>query len=302
MNSMFSKIWIVGAGAIGSVLAAVLRMEDRLECFLVGQSPQAQAVKKKGMTFQNGKETVEGISVPVVHPREVPYLTEQDLVLLTQKTHVLNETALWLKRRGALRSGIIALQNGIGAEQLLTERLGRPVDRGLAFFGANSPEPGRVVYYPGRIRLRRSNVTEAFLTVMAGSRLTCEISEDFKKTEWRKLAINCIANPLAGILQIGNRRIIDPVLDPVKREILDEILQVARLEGVELNLSPADINRILYQDNIPSLQIDLVRNLKTEIDFLNGAVVRLGEKHGVATPANQLLVSMVKFLEKKSNT
>jgi len=298
MNPTFTKVWIVGAGAIGSVIAAVLGMEDRIEFCLVGQSPQARAVAKKGLTFQSGAETVEGISVRVRHPREVPALTEQDLVLLTGKTPDLEKTVLWLKERCAFRTGIIALQNGIGAEQILVEKLERPVDRGFAFFGANSVEPGKIRYFSGRIQLRPSAVTEAFSRVMAGSRLPCEISADFKKTEWQKMAINCIANPLAGILQIGNRGIIDPALNPAKEEILNEVRQVARAEGVELETSPAEINRILAQDNVPSLRIDLERNLRTEIDFLNGAVVRLGEKHGIATPANSLLVSMVKYLEK----
>lgn len=299
MKPALRKVWIIGAGAIGSVIAAILKMEDRIESCLVGQSPQAQAVEKKGLTFQSGEETVAGIPVEVKHPRQVPALMEQDLVLLTQKTHVLERTAPWLKERCSFRTGIIALQNGIGPEQIIEEKLGRSVDRGLAFFGANSPEPGKVCYFPGRIQLRRSGVTEAFSTVMNGSRLPCEISEDFKKTEWRKLAINCIANPMAGILRINNRRIIDPVLDPAKHEILNEVRQVARAEGVELKMTPADINRILNQDNVPSLRTDLERNLRTEIDFLNGTVIRLGKKNGIETPVNTLLVSLVKFLEKK---
>jgi 2-dehydropantoate 2-reductase len=57
------------------------------------------------------------------------------------------------------------------------------------------------------------------------------------------------------------------------------------------------MNRYLGRDNVPSLKADLDRGMPTEIEVLNGAVIRLGKRHGISTPINRLLVSMVKFLE-----
>jgi 2-dehydropantoate 2-reductase len=194
-------------------------------------------------------------------------------------------------------TGIIALQNGMGVEELIEKTLGRTVDRGLTFFGANSHRPGEVRYYPGKIRLRPSAVTQAFAKLMEENPVACKLSSDFRTTEWMKLAINCIANPLAGILGINNRDITQAVLDPVKEAILKEVCEVASAEGITINITAQDINRYLDMDNTPSLQADLARNHPTEIDFLNGAVLRLAAKHGIVVPANSLVVSLVKFLE-----
>jgi 2-dehydropantoate 2-reductase len=140
---------------------------------------------------------------------------------------------------------------------------------------------------------------EAFTALMEGSRIPCELSADFKKTEWVKLAINCVANPLAGILSTNNRQITHQILDPVKEAILTEVRGVALAEGVAIEITVQDINRYLDQDKTPSLRTDLERNLPTEVDVLNGTIVRLGKKHGVPTPANSLLLSLVRFLESR---
>lgn len=282
---------------MGSVLAAVLHMHGKTKTYLLGESPHAQAIKEQGLSFQIDSGPSTSVKIATLSSNEIPSLTDQDLVLLAQKVRSLKVTATWLGSRCTRKTGIITLQNGIGPEQILVETLGRPVDRGLIFFGANSSAPGEVRYFPGRIRLRRSAVTEAFASLMEGSQIPCEVSNDFERTEWMKLAINCIANPLAGILGVNNRRITHQKLDPVKEAILTEVREVAFAEGISIELTVQDINRYLNQDNTPSLRTDLGRKLPTEVDVLNGTVVRLGQQHGIATPTNSLLLSLVRFLE-----
>lgn len=298
MESVFEKCWIIGAGAIGSVLAAAMHQQGKIDTCLVGQSPHARAIQENGLVFKIHNESTYQIKIPSITPQEVPFLNERHLVLLTQKVPALVDTAAWLRSRCQNETGIIALQNGIGVEQLIDKTLGRTVDRGLTFFGANSHRPGEVQYYPGKIRLRPSAVTQAFAKLMEDGSVPCKLSTDFKTTEWMKLAINCIANPLAGILGINNRRITQAVLDPAKAAILKEVCEVALAEGVRIHITTQDINRYLDMDNTPSLQADLERNFPTEIDFLNGAVVHLAKKHGILTPANSVVVSLVKFLER----
>jgi 2-dehydropantoate 2-reductase len=182
------------------------------------------------------------------------------------------------------------------------KHLGRSVDRGLVLFGANTPQPGRVRYYPGWIRLKRSPVAEAFANLLTGTDLRCELVDDFRRAEWAKLAINCLANPLAGLLGATNAEIAGPALDPAKAAILNEVHAVASAEGVELRLTVEKYNRYCggaTAGNIPSLWSDLARGEATEIDFINGAVVRLGRQHGVPTPVNDLVVGLIKALEKR---
>jgi 2-dehydropantoate 2-reductase len=133
--------------------------------------------------------------------------------------------------------------------------------------------------------------------VLEGSAIECRLAENFKEKEWFKLAINCIANPFAGILNAGNRQIAKDTLNPAKELVLSEVRQVAQAEGVTIDVTVKDMNRYLDHDNVPSLNTDLKRGMKTEIDVINGAVIRLGKRHAIPTPANRFLVSMVKFLE-----
>jgi 2-dehydropantoate 2-reductase len=274
-------------------------MHGKTETYLLGESPHAKVIKEQGLSFQIDSGPSTSVKIAALSSNEIHSLKDQDLVLLAQKLRSLKVTATCLRSRCTDKTGIITLQNGIGPEQVLVETLGRPVDRGLIFFGANSPAPGEVRYFPGRIRLRRSPVTEGFALLMEGTRIPCEVSNDFAETEWMKLAINCVANPLAGILGANNRQLTHQILNPIKEAILTEIRKVALAEGVAMEMKVKDINKYLNQDNTPSLRTDLERKAVTEVDVLNGAVVRLGEKHGISTPANSLLLSLIKFLESR---
>ena len=299
--SEYRRCWIIGAGAIGSAVAGALRMGGRIQICLVGSSPHALKVKESGLDYRINDGGRLRLTIPVMCLEDVPPLDRRDLVLLTQKLPAIAAQA------GALRSflhpetGIIALQNGWGVEPYIENLLGRRIDRGLAFFGANSFQPGTLIVHPGRIRLKSSKVTRAFPPLLDPGVIECEISEDFRLMEWRKLVINCVANPLSGILAVGNRRVIQPQLNPVKEQIIAEALAVAEAEGVSLDITVERMNRWLDSDNTPSMLADLKRGHATEIDFINGAVIRMAEKHGIPVPTHRALLSMIRFLERKKS-
>ena len=147
MESVFEKCWIIGAGAIGSVLAAAMHQQGKIDTCLVGQSPHARAIHENGLVFKIHNESTCQIKITSITPQQVPFLNERHLVLLTQKVPALVDTAAWLRSRCQNETGIIALQNGIGVEQLIDKTLGRTVDRGLTFFGANSQYSGEWIGY-----------------------------------------------------------------------------------------------------------------------------------------------------------
>ena len=173
------------------------------------------------------------------------------------------------------------------------------MERGLFFMGARSPEPGRVRMFPRVIALAPSGPGRALAGWLEGSGIKCDLPDDFQARAWFKLAVNCVANPLAGILDSGNRHLIKPSLDPVKDAILNEVRAVARAEGVVLDLDAVKWNGMVEPNNTPSLHIDLQRGVPTEIDYLNGAVVRFAQKHGLTTPVNRFWWTWCIFLETK---
>lgn len=293
----YERCWIIGAGAVGSVLAAILHQSQKIETSIVGRSVHAKEIRKNGLHLQVLDNKPLNVPIKAISPDQVPPLKKRDIVLMAVKVPALDSTLRWLRPKCGPEVGIIALQNGIGPEQIITRGLKRPVDRGLVFFGANSTSPGKVRYFPGSIHFRPSAITETFCNLLERSAIKCRLAENFKEMEWFKLAINCIANPFAGILNAGNRQIAEDTLNPAKELVLYEVRQVAQAEGVTIDVTVKDMNRYLDHDNVPSLNTDLKRGMKTEIDFINGAVIRLGKLHAIPTPANRFLVSMVKFLE-----
>ena len=293
----YERCWIIGAGAVGSVLAAILHQSQKIETYIVGRSVHAKEVRKNGLIFQILGHRPLRVPIKAISPDQVPPLKKKDIVLMTVKIPALDRTFHWLRSKCGPEVGIIAFQNGIGPEEIIARALKRPVDRGLVFFGANSTSPGKVRYFPGSIHFRPSAITETLCNLLEGSAIKCRLAKNFKEKEWFKLTINCIANPFAGILNAGNRQIAKDILNPAKELVLSEVRQVAQAEGVTIDVTVKDINRYLGHDNVPSLNTDLKRGMPTEIDVINGAVIRLGNLHTIPTPANRFLVSMVKFLE-----
>jgi 2-dehydropantoate 2-reductase len=231
-----------------------------------------------------------------VSPQEVPALGGEDLVILIGKLPDFPAVAAWLSPKLGKDTGVIGLHNGLGLDEYLAPLLGRPLDRGLVFFGGFCRQPGQVSYYRGGLRLRPALAARALSELLSGMPVKCELVENFRQAEWDKLAINCLANPLAGLLGVGNDTLVLPGLDPVKDALLSEVKAVAAAEGVELGLTAADFNRLVRTDNVPSLRADILRGRPTEIDFLNGAIVRLGRRYKVPTPVNEVVVNLIKFL------
>ncbi|MCF8034357.1 MAG: 2-dehydropantoate 2-reductase [Desulfarculaceae bacterium] len=290
-------VWVVGAGAMGSVLAALLHKSGKVQTHLVGASPHWQKVGREGLAFETSGQGVEQLPVPARAWEDIPRLGPTDLVLLTGKATDLPKVA---ERLGPLlgeEAAIFAVQNGLGVRELAERLLKRPVEAGVAFFGAHSAGPGQVTFFgPGRVVLTAGEGGQALSGLLPAEAVRFEMVEDYRRAEWSKLAVNCLANPLAGILNLTSKELTQAALDPAKEALLAEVKAVAMAEGVELEITVAKFNSLLKSSNIPSLRTDVERGRPTEIDFLNGAIVELAAKHGIPAPANQLVTSLIKTM------
>jgi 2-dehydropantoate 2-reductase len=297
----FERGWVVGAGAVGSVLAALLERSGRIRVGLVGSSAHWSAVRDGGLFIETGLPSPTRVALATHAPEAVPVLDARDLVLLTGKLTRLESLAGRMRDRFARAGGVIALQNGIAIDEWAQSLLGRPVDRGLVHFGAHIPAAGRVRYFPGGLRLRPAPAAAALAALLSESGLWCELTDDFRAAEWRKLALNCLANPLAALLGVANAQVGRPELDGIKRALLDEARAVAAGEGVRLDFTVEDFNRTITGatgGNVPSMAMDIARGAPTEIDYINGAVVQRGQAHGIPTPMNAAIVELVAFLSR----
>lgn len=300
--SQIKSVWVVGAGALGSALAGLLHQKKTAEAYLVGASPHWQKVRDEGLLFEQPGLADQLLRIKTCALRDIPDLGPGDVVLLTGKATDLARVAERVRPKLGDGVEIFTLQNGLGVRELAGRLLGRPVEAGVALFGARSISPGQVTFFgPGRLVLGAGQAGQTLGDLLAGDDLQCELTDDYRSAEWFKLAINCLANPLAGVLNLPNHQLIRQVLDPAKEALLGEIKAVAKAEGVEVDLSVDRFNEILRGDNVPSMRTDIDRGRPSEIEFINGAIVRLAQKHGIAVPANQLVTSLIKCLEGRIN-
>jgi len=291
----FQKIFVLGAGAIGSAYGALLSRRNNVT--LIGREAHVDAIKKNGLAFSGdaiGKFLVEAETVI----KEIP---SETLILLTTKAY----DAAWSIKsiRPLLRKDtvILVLPNGLGIKEVVEEVVEDKAEviRGLVTSAAEFFEPAKISFWHGETVLESTQTSERIAGVFGEAELKTMISNEMQEEIWKKLIVNCVANPLTAILQVRNNEIMVDSLKEIRHKIIQECIAVGKAEGISLesNLEECVERKILRYRNYSSMCQDLMKQKKTEIEFLNAKIVELGRKHGIPTPVNDTLVGLVKFLE-----
>lgn len=295
-NSEYSNIVILGAGGVGSYIGAQLSQNTSVT--LVSRGAYVDMVNNQGLKV-SGKvnKRVKAVSVLEAIPQET-------LLIITTKAYDLREVIK--KTRHLYRSDttVLLLQNGLGNEEIAKEITGSHVEivRGLTSVGVEHLAPGKIeVKFTGETILPDTVTGRRIARLFTRSGLVTRLTANMRYEVWRKLVMNCVINPLTAILGIPNNLIASDTLKNIRDGIVDECVEVARMEGVKLNLDiKEDITGAAAKyTNISSMYQDLLKGKKTEIDFLNGKICELGRKHDFATPVNDTVSAMIRFLEEK---
>lgn len=293
------QIIVLGAGAIGSVFGAKLAATD--DVTLVGRETHVHAINSGGLR-------VEGLASETISVRaatEVPALGPNALIIVTTK---VGDTAAALSAcADNVRDDttVLCLQNGLGPEAIAREALGGRgvVIRGITQAGAIFERPGVVRYMvKGETVLEQHTRSGAIADTFARAELQCRMSEHIAADVWRKLIFNCVVNPITTMLGCEVGGIADPRLAPLKQAVINECIAVGSAEGVQLTGDFLDeIDRIYApSQNIVSMLQDIRNGRRTEIDYLNGAVVAAGARHQIDCRANAGLTAIIKALEKRT--
>jgi 2-dehydropantoate 2-reductase len=289
---------ILGGGAVGSVIAAALAAAGR-EPLLVGRGAHVAAIRENGLRVSGLLDE----PVRLAAREAIDFPLDDALLLVTVKAvdldAALRGLAPWLRPTTVL----LLLQNGLGIRELALEALrGSPVPAGqvhigIVAMGATSIGPGEVRCFGGNIRVEPAFAAGPWFERLNGLKLKVEASRDIVRDLWTKLLVNAVINPLSVILQGHNRLVAEERFDALKGPILAEGVAVAAAEGVELNVDAAFVNRFVSSDNITSMLQDFRRRKPSEIDFINGAIVERGRRHGIAAPVNAFVVALIRALE-----
>ena len=290
----FNKIIVLGAGAIGSTFGALLSRQSQV--LLVGRKEHVKAVNQEGLRFSGALEEAFKLKAGT----EIDEVPERTLLLLTTKAFAAAESLAKVKPLLKDDTVILCLQNGLGVKEEVKEKTGLDVVQGFTYSGAVFLQPGQVfVSALRKTYLEPSEKSEEILETFDQAGLEAGAPENFKEKQWEKFVVNCVLNPLTAIFGVENSLITNRQLDPVKKSIIDECLEVAEAEKVKVRGDFLEyINSFFaHSRNKSSMLQDLENGRKTEIDYLNGKVVKLARKHGLTALTNQKVVRQIKRLE-----
>ena len=262
----FSHIVVLGAGAIGSVYGALLSQKH--DVTLIGRSTHMKAIRENGLTITGDAAGTYSMKTAT----KVEEILPQTLLMVTVKAHHLHDALKAIRKLIRMDTVILLLQNGLGIKEIAHSALESDsnIICGIVAFGADFLEPGRIHARLGFTFLdsdaSSSKVTELFQS----SGLKVVNSEEFNTDVWRKVVINCVANPLSTILQIPTKKIVSSELEIIRRGVVEECIAVGQAEGIELDLSLLQIMESQFPnfENRTSMFQDILRGRKMEINFL----------------------------------
>ncbi len=308
------RVLVVGAGALGSVFGCLLRDRGH-EIGLLEPSARLGDIRDMGLTVSGlfGDHHCEGFGL-YSSADQVP-AGAHDVILITVKSFHTAEAARQIARKVGENALVVSLQNGLGNYEAIRDSVGE--HRALAgrvIFGAQMAgkahakvtvyaEPVMIGSPTNSVDMRRvAEVAAAFDEAQIPTEATTEIN----KYIWAKMLYNCALNPLSAILNVPYGRLLDtPGTRRLMRLVVEEVFAVARAHGIELFWKkPDDYVEALFGRLIPdtaghfaSMAQDIQAGRRTEIEALNGAIVRLGETAGVDCPTNAALSDLVRAAE-----
>lgn len=290
VTDLVSKIALVGPGAVGTTIAALLHQAGH-PVLVCGHTPRE--------SIELRPDGADPIVVPgPVHTDPSEVAGPVDVVLLAVKATQNDAASGWLARLCGPHTIVVVLQNGVEqVEQVQPHCPSSPVVPGIVWYSAETQPEGWV-----RLRTEAALVlpsgpapqTIAELLRKAGCRVDCD--PDFITAAWRKL----LTNALAGLMALSRRRSgmfrRDDVAE-LSRRYVAECLAVARAEGAKLPDSVVDEVADMFQhapeDMGTSILADRENHRKMEWDIRNGVIIRKGRAHNLATPISDVVVPLL---------
>jgi 2-dehydropantoate 2-reductase len=289
------KVAVMGAGGVGCYYGAMLARAGH-DVTLIGRAQHVEAAQRSGLRLQT-QSLDEHVRVHA--STEASGVRGAQLVLFSVKSNDTEAAgkamAPYLERNAA----ILTLQNGVDNAERLAATLGREVIPAVVYVAVEMAGAGHVRHH-GRGELVIGG-NEAVRDAFVAAGVPVQISDNVAGALWAKLIVNCAYNALSAITQLPYGRLVaNAGIPEVMGAVVDECLAVARVARVNV---PGDMHETVRRiaqtmaGQYSSTAQDLARGKKTEIEHLNGYVVRKGEALGVQTPVNRTLLALVQALE-----
>jgi len=285
---------VFGAGSLGSLVGGLLARAH--DVTLVGRDPHVARVREAGLR-------IEGEIEATVHPDARTDPVDADCALVTVKAYDTPAAAAALADRSY--ESAVSLQNGLGNEERLAERLACPVLAGTCTYGARLVEPGRVACTGvGEVALGARGGGPSALAGRIGAAaraadVVAAVAEDMPRRLWEKLAVNAAVNPTTALARVPNGALGDGTVRAVAERAARETARVAPADvGLDEARAVAALEAVVdaTAGNRSSMLQDVERQRRTEVDYLGGAVVEVAG--GTDVPVNATLAGLVRAWER----
>jgi 2-dehydropantoate 2-reductase len=310
------RFLIFGAGALGSAIGGLLRQAGH-EVGLLGRAGHLEAIRQSGLRIDGlwGSHRVAGLGL-FTSPEQVP-AGDWDFILLTVKTYDTAAAVAACRRLAGPRTCLVSIQNGHGNVDALEDAFGPGRVLGARVITGAELEPGHVTVtvHADALRLgphhgepERMPLARRLAGILRQAGVPAEPTDQFLAYLWTKLIYNCALNPMGALLRLTYGELAEhPPTRQVMSTIIREAFAVCHANAIPLfHERPEDYEQLFDRQLVPatashypSMLRDLDRRGRTEIDSMNGAVVRLGQARNVPAPANALLTAMIQRMEQK---
>jgi 2-dehydropantoate 2-reductase len=308
------RILVFGAGAMGSLIGGLMAQQHNVT--FIGRQPHMAAIREHGLEI-SGKTELKLERKQILAYEDVEPLKKgcgpPELVCVTVKSYDTGGIIPEVKKIVGPETVLFSLQNGLdNEEQLRAAFPNNIVIGGTICHGVTHEEPGRVYHAGfgetviGSFEPENKEIAEQISKILMEIGIENKITDNIWGELWAKVAINASINPITAITGLKNGWLLrDPNLEKLLEETCAEVVSVAEHSGIQLP-EVDDRGDILTRtkhvverttDNKSSMLQDIEKGKRTEIDSINGAVVRAGEKRNIDTPLNNILTTLVKARE-----
>jgi 2-dehydropantoate 2-reductase len=304
-DERWPPIAVVGAGAVGCFFGGMLARAG-VPVTLIGRAEHMEAIARDGLRLQHLR--FEERVTPAA-TTEIGAVGSAKLVLFCVKTLHTETAAAAIQPHLSADSTVISLQNGVDNVARIHSATGLQAIPAVVYVAASMAAPGHVKHsgrgdlilgnpWRGKANAELEDIAEMFRR----AEVPCRVSPAIQADLWTKMVMNCAFNALSALGKARYGRLVrtEPVRD-LMRQIIAEAVAIARADGVDLPEAKLvqdafELGEAMSGATSSTAQ-DIARAKATEIDSLNGYLVRRGAKLGIPTPVNQTLHTLVKVLE-----
>lgn len=297
------RISFIGSGAIGSLFGGLLKKEG-VDVLLIGRPHHVDHIQKNGLSISGIKKFTINIDTST-NPLDAE---GSDLLVITTKAYDTKNALLELIPILTKNVKVMSLQNGVGN----LEEISKYIEFNNIFGAVTSM--GALIDAPGNVKFRGMGTTfigglskenkyaKEITNIFNNSGIKTQFTNDIVCEIWKKAIINSAINTLASILDDKNGILLDENLLKIVQEVINEGKTILQNDGINI---PDDIYEKTVEvinntsNNINSTLSDLRNDKRTEIDYISGKIVEVGNRLGLRMPYNNTLMNMVKYKENK---